>query len=151
MGGPGRCPICGYRRDVDAEGDVVCNECRITWAGPERPTRRSAPLKERELTPEAHKRRKVWNYITVREYVNKGLNELRPFQFFLYVGGTERAVSGAWGTTFVLAACFYSLAFVIGFVWDRRRYFETEREWALQRNPLAKDLRKKLKIHEGDK
>lgn len=82
-------------------------------------------------------------YISVRNYINKGMQETQYIKYLTYLLGIDRAVNSDLLSIMVLGASYIFLCLLIGLFWDWRRYFENDVEWSNRRNPFVRKLLEK--------
>ncbi len=97
------------------------------------------------LTAEEHRRRWVWRYVSLRNYLETGMAQTRFCNYFLLVFGVERAVATAYATAILIGLGYFALCVAVGWAWDRWQCYGTELEWKQSRSPFAREVRDAIK------
>ena len=76
----------------------------------------------------------MWNYISLRNWLSKGNNDMAMVRYLLLlVGIGNAAATSTIEFTITLGIVYAVVALVYGFGWDYKRYNVKESEWANQR------------------
>lgn len=84
---------------------------------------------------------KIDYYITIRNYMNKGMGETNHVKYITYLLSIGWGFSGDFGNILAVGFAYIVASFFIGALWDKFGYYKREAEWGNRRNPFVKDMR----------
>ena len=91
----------------------------------------------------------IQSYITIRNYIGKGMGETQYVKYLTYLIGLERAMNQAFADIILIGIAYLLCCLLIGYMWDKMRWYHEEAEWANRRNPFVHDVRRRLNCSTG--